>query len=565
MTSKLSYEKFSKLLTTHNYILTTVYFTFKNSVKTAIFLEVKLPKTQKSILVRIPLNKYIMNIPSDIKHRSIEIIKAKENNEALTEKSLHYLLNIRGPLLENDLTSISIEGICHSKFNGECYCYFFASNISQKLIENNDNLIDKSEEDEIELMEKEVKNIANKAKIKLKNPLKLEEKKSNETKNLETLKKNKKEKKLLVKNKILKSKETGKSDKLNKKKSSSVINALPRQCVSTAPPGLYNENTLEKNNLEEKSSDFNEVKSAGSAKRTALASRCVLKHRSASFDRRETHPQGGASFISDREDSSKEVELFFKDGKTSKSRGLSNKSSSEEESSVSINENNSTSSEDVLASSSSLSQRSRSDASSKEKDSHCKRADLCNSEQEKSSQKINNSHKNIDNNTLTLSMRTNYVIPDELDVNLGVIYVVVDVDTLYKNIKNYELTALDVYEQIDENEKDMRISRVDVIKKNIILASNHLETRIKNMDEEEKALKWQLLRLTNILRDAQDIKTRSNQKDFNNSKGMIEVNRVYNKTRKTVHELNVKLLKHRDDIEEILINYEEVISELIEL
>ena len=38
---------------------------------------------------------------------------------------------------------------------------------------------------------------------------------------------------------------------------------------------------------------------------------------------------------------------------------------------------------------------------------------------------------------------------------------------------------------------------------------------------------------------------------------MIEVNRVYNKTRKTVHELNVKLLKHRDDIEEILINYEE--------
>ena len=73
MTSKLSYEKFSKLLTTHNYILTTVY-TFKNSVKTAIFLEVKLPKTQKSILVRIPLNKYIMNIPSDIKHRSKKLL-----------------------------------------------------------------------------------------------------------------------------------------------------------------------------------------------------------------------------------------------------------------------------------------------------------------------------------------------------------------------------------------------------------------------------------------------------------------------------------------------------------
>ena len=48
-------------------------------------------------------------------------------------------------------------------------------------------------------------------------------------------------------------------------------------------------------------------------------------------------------------------------------------------------------------------------------------------------------------------------------------------------------------------------------------------------------------------------------------KKILEIDRVYNKTRKIVHELNADILRQRDDIEEVLLNYEETLKDLLYL
>lgn len=124
--SKLSYNKFSELLTKNAYILTVVYYGGKNNTKSVLFFEVKLPKTQKSVLVRIP-PKYSMILPDGAKAHKIEIVEMDETKSwrFLTEKSMKYLLEIRGPLIDSDLIAISADGLCYSKFNGDTLCYYF--------------------------------------------------------------------------------------------------------------------------------------------------------------------------------------------------------------------------------------------------------------------------------------------------------------------------------------------------------------------------------------------------------------------------------------------------------
>jgi hypothetical protein len=114
----------------------------------------------------------------------------------------------------------------------------------------------------------------------------------------------------------------------------------------------------------------------------------------------------------------------------------------------------------------------------------------------------------------------------------------------------------------------MRAERVSEIKKNLQLSAEHLDLRVKEIELEEKSLKYQLLRLTGILKDTEHLHTVAlNNMSISKkpSEAAPEIDKIYTKTRKTIHDINVKLLLQRDEIDDLLANYEEGLKELFDL
>lgn len=458
--TRLSYKKFSKLLIRNGYIISLIYY-IENDTREAIFFEIKLPKSQKNIIIYVPPNKYTMILPKELNYKIIELISVEDDRVKsaafiLTERSLHYLIGMRGPLIESDMAVVSSNGICYTKFNGENFCYFMANKVKkleEKLEENLASNEESSAEDEIDLLEASVKKMAKKEGVSLKSELE--------------------DDKQIISN----------ESHQNKSKHSKTRDDPPDQITSV-------ENVQDENIIPE---------------------------------RTQVEP----------------VELEFVDDPSS-------------------DEVEDTEEEDYSLESSSSSSGDEVNNNVTNKESKNKSV---------GNLPINTSESLLKDSTIKLSHRTNYVIPEELDVYYGAVYVGSDISTLYKNVDNYEADALLTYEQIDDNEKDMRITRLNTTKKKIELASKHVDERVKSIELEEKGLKYQLLRLTGIMHNIDTLKKNKTTKGIENvvNPNMNELNRIYDKTRKTVHDINLQLLQKREEYEDILTDYEYNINELLEL
>jgi len=148
------------------------------------------------------------------------------------------------------------------------------------------------------------------------------------------------------------------------------------------------------------------------------------------------------------------------------------------------------------------------------------------------------------------------------EVQLGLIYVLIDLSTFFKKVSTLENDILDYYDQLEENEVEMRDTRMVTIKD----LSNRLEVttseRLTKIKEEELALKSQLLRLTLVLSQTEKLKTRTNDpKKF--SEIIPEIDAIYHRTRKTIHDLNIQLLRLRDEADEMLTAYQSFLEELL--
>ncbi len=401
MSKSLSYDKFLSLLSKKMYIPVLIYYVQKDdNAQRIIFFEVRLPKTQKSVLIYVPPTKFKMLLPQNSNIKKIKITKLK-NKSSLSENSINYLIQSRGPLIEADLTAVSSDGLCYSKLSGENECYFFDSSmVPIEIIEKRK----KEKRDMLKELEKDVKRVAQKMEVKLK----------------------------------------------------------PHKIVE-----------VEKN-AEDVEEEENSEENEG-------------------------------------------VELIFSD-EIQKEIEQKEKGEYVEVQEESVDFSN----------------------------------DSFSSEEEFSN----------DENFIKSPYRTNYVFPEELDVNMGIVYVTLDINIFYKQVSEYEKEALSVYEQLDDNEIDMRISRANDIKKKLGELASVLDAKIKEIELEEKGLKYQLMRLTNILTDAETIRSKSSELKNGVKEVSTDVDRVYNQTRKTVHDLNVELIRRKEDIEEIMTNYEESINDL---
>lgn len=464
MPEKLSYSKFNTLVEKYGYLITTIYYIEQDMHKRAVFLECRLPKTQKNVLVHIP-SKFKMSLTKDLKPKLIEIVKSDRNEDSpniyghLSDKSVSYILNLRGPMINSDIAVISIDGICMSKFNGTTVCYHLKSSI---IVQSDDESGHSSQEEakreaeELHKIEQDLIKAAAKMKIK-------------------------------------------KSELPEKTKIQDPVPVTPILIQPELPPEL-------KAPMIEASQPVEGPQPAVESAPSQL----------------ETPDQVQPTPDKPVEIESEPVELVF------------------QPETVEIHKPEIV---DVP-----------------EKSDHLDEASLSSSSSDSSEEIDPKSSK--ESKKLRMSQRSNYVDVEELDVQTGIVYVVVDVEQLYKKLDDYESYAISVYEQLDDNEKDMRSDRIAEIKKQLDLASKHLDLRIKKLEISESGSKYNLLKLTGLLQDAENIKSKASEAK---KIAVFEIDKVHAKTKKAIHELNISILRQKDELDDILLNYEESLKELFEL
>jgi len=154
---------------------------------------------------------------------------------------------------------------------------------------------------------------------------------------------------------------------------------------------------------------------------------------------------------------------------------------------------------------------------------------------------------------------------EEGELVLGIVYVMIDIGGFFRRIAVYEEEVIRCYEQLDENELEMRSKRLEKIRDVTQKFLLHSEERLNKIAAEEKDLKMQLVRLTVVLAQASALKTRVTEKPEKYGEIVGESDRIYDQTRAAIHELNMELLKLRDGADELLSNYRASIEDLLDM
>lgn len=163
--------------------------------------------------------------------------------------------------------------------------------------------------------------------------------------------------------------------------------------------------------------------------------------------------------------------------------------------------------------------------------------------------------------------RYNALPPDLEDdeIVFGIVYVSISISEFFNSILSCEETVMKCYEQLDDNEMDIRKTHLKKIKTLCDQFSVHSEQKLYSLAEEEKGLKAQLVRLTVILAQIEALKNRIDKDPKKYDDTIKDVEKIYDQTRETIHELNVELLKLRDTANDLLGNYQASLVELMEL
>ena len=151
------------------------------------------------------------------------------------------------------------------------------------------------------------------------------------------------------------------------------------------------------------------------------------------------------------------------------------------------------------------------------------------------------------------------------ELAVGFIYASIDVNILFKRIGNYELEVTGVYDQIEDGEAESRKQRVDNITSLAKTLVEKVGEKVAHASVQEKELKTQLTRLTKILNSTSELRERI-LKDPSRYKDTEEdVMNLITTTRGAIQELNIELARHREEVDELLIDYLSSFKALAEL
>ena len=174
--------------------------------------------------------------------------------------------------------------------------------------------------------------------------------------------------------------------------------------------------------------------------------------------------------------------------------------------------------------------------------------------------------------------KDNSIPPDiqESDLSLGIIYYSIDLDHFYKKINpklsgrpsdrlDFETEILGVYDAIDDNEEDMRISKLDEITELALKVVQKSKDNLEAFKKEELNLKTQILKLSTVLDQTDALKLRISKTPAKFTDTKPEIDRLRNQTKTTLHEINIELLKNRDLVEDLLSTTKTSLEEILDM
>nr|QBK86155.1 MAG: uncharacterized protein LCMAC101_07500 [Marseillevirus LCMAC101] len=470
----LKLEKLLDLLHKHRYILVSVYCE-GGDIR---FVECRTPKYQKTFIVYVP-PAYSMKCGTNISTKQVDITLSKNNP---TDRQINFMSDMKGPLLECDLLSVSSSTLCMYKNSGKMQCY------SIKEDEESDTDIIEEEQveeetDEITSLEKDTARVLQKIDPKNK----------------------------LATPKIKEQTHSPDSQKSSQKSSKQSIKTTPSKTVHPSKTTLSNppDDELTEDQMRQQeellASKVDEVVE-GEVVEGEVVEGEASERESSGGEASDAEDSGRES--SEGEASDGETELVFEDEEGNvieDVEGTLNKAGDIKEKGVE--------SVDVISTG--------------------------------------------DNS-----------IPEEIedsDISLGIVYIVIAIGSFFKKINKYEENIVEICEQLDDNELDARKDRLVKIKDIAADFLEHSEKRLKEINQKEMDMKADLLRLTVILAQVDAMKTEiaSNERRLRGETPSVE--KLYIQTKKSVHEINLELLRLRDQADEILSNYYLSIKELMEL
>lgn len=181
--------------------------------------------------------------------------------------------------------------------------------------------------------------------------------------------------------------------------------------------------------------------------------------------------------------------------------------------------------------------------------------------------------------TESLKQRKDNSIPPDIqesDLSLGIIYYSIDLDHFYKKINpkltgrssqplDFETEILGVYDAIDDNEEDMRISKLDEITELALKVVQKSKDNLEAFKKEELNLKTQILKLSTVLDQTDALKLRISKTPAKFTDTKPEIDRLRNQTKTTLHEINIELLKNRDLVEDLLSTTKTSLEEILDM
>jgi hypothetical protein len=158
-------------------------------------------------------------------------------------------------------------------------------------------------------------------------------------------------------------------------------------------------------------------------------------------------------------------------------------------------------------------------------------------------------------------------MPDTLgesDISLGCVYVCLDIGQFFSEAKSKTLESyiLNSYKDLDKNESSYRTSQISKIKEKAQQIATSADSYLSLIDQRERELKNQLLRSTVILAQVRSMLEKLDPKE---KKLRIETELIHVKTEKTIHEINLELMRTRDRLMEYIGNATSLLSETLDL
>ena len=156
---------------------------------------------------------------------------------------------------------------------------------------------------------------------------------------------------------------------------------------------------------------------------------------------------------------------------------------------------------------------------------------------------------------------------ETLDISLGLIYYSIDIDKFYKKANrkiDIEEDIISTYDIIDENENDLRSEKADNITELCAKLTLKVKEEVEKYRKEENHLKTQILKLSLVLDNAEKLKGKIDSDGTNKFlDSKPEINKLYNQTKTTFHDINLEILRNKDRIDDFLVQYQSALEEML--